>query len=397
MSGSFYSIGFFGIPNYGDELLCVSIRKGLSVLVPGATVYTSTADPNISSSYSGIEREYLIPGLAPSRRYLRHWIRHLSILRKSDLTLIGGGGLIADYYTWASIVRYALDPIIGLAMGRKYVFVGIGARPIRRRWLRPLVRFFCRNASAVYARDDDAAEALRGNGCRDILVGPDLSVLSYPPVDFLETQEYALVNVREKPFIDPRRIQDLCSALSGKFPEIVLLSAEMPDTTYYRQLVSSWPKDLQERIRILEPKTLEEGHRTIGQARLVIAERLHVNVAAVQMQRPLGCICYERKVSEFLEMLGCDAPRADLNSVDGRLVVLAMEADSTVPDSRLGDTRREAECVLSEVLTQARQAGKPRLWVRFQAIFWATVLLGLCIVWSLASLAKSLVDRKDRS
>jgi polysaccharide pyruvyl transferase WcaK-like protein len=301
---AFYSIGFFGAPNIGDELLCKAVADSLQRNWPECTHFVVTVDRAVSQAYTKTGSTF-VEGFAPQPEYLANFTDHWTALRSSDLVIVGGGGLIADRYSWAGLTRYAADASLGLLLGRNFILAGVGALRIRRRWLLPLARFLCREAAVALCRDPESAALVSEYGERDdVSVAPDLGhILGTSLGQRSSKHKWALINVRESPPIDPAKLSALCRALLDALGELVFLAAEPGEKRYFDRFLSSLPADLQSRIRTLEPSNLEEVVEAIRDARLIVAERFHVNLICAHLSRPTLTIYYEDKVKRLMNDL----------------------------------------------------------------------------------------------
>lgn len=171
---SAYAVGFFGVPNLGDELLALCVTRRLRERWGARDVRVMVMSEEVARAYAGLRDVMLVEGFCPTPEYLRNICTHVSAIRRADVMTIGGGALIADAYTWTSILRYGVQAIWAVLLGKPYVFVGLGVSQIRRRWLRPIARFALKHAACVYVRDEKSAEqAERFIGSRQrIVVAP---------------------------------------------------------------------------------------------------------------------------------------------------------------------------------------------------------------------------------
>ena len=381
---TFYSIGFFGIPNIGDELLSAMVVEALEYEHPGCTMYLMTRSARVSADYTGLHCNY-VEGYAPDINYLLNLPSHLRAVSRSDLILIGGGGLIADHYSWASVIRYFVDVCWGILLSRPYVFVGVGVVGIRRRWLRPFVRFICRHARAVYCRDDKSAERFAVLGGRtDVMVGPDLGNLAVErSIKPCETRAYALVNFREKPPIEDHRIDEFCRTLLEHTGEIVLLAAEQPDVDYYRRVVARWPTEEQTATHIVDPASLVEAIDWIRQARVVAAARLHVNVLAAHAQRPLLTLDYEEKVGKFMSTLGAGYLSCSLDQIDAEQARRLMVLDRPNWTECLRGLAETARRSFSDTIRSGLTGTRYTLSTKVAALFHLLFALSLSMCWGM--------------
>ncbi len=390
---SYYCIGFFGIPNIGDELLCAMVVDALRRLDPDARISLQTQSADVSRTYTGLDAGF-VEGFCPDAAYLRNLPRHVRAAREADLLVIGGGGLINDYYTWASLFRYFADVLWAISFGRPYVFVGLGAVGARRRWLRPLVRFVCRHAAGVYCRDAASARRVGLWGSRDdVIVAPDLGHLIHDRLpDVSQAEGPTVVNLREKPPLDPQAVRSMLAALATR-GRLVLLAAEHPDVVYYRRLLQDGPEPLRAACRIVEPQTLREAIEHIAGARAVVAERLHVNLIAVHARRPLVALEYEDKVRQLLHETGLEQAGWPLERIGPRV---ADPLDATPPRAdpvRLARLARQAAEALARTLQAGRTAVRYSFGTRAAAAGWLLLVLGVSAAWACGAALKRLLRR----
>lgn len=377
----FYSIGFFGTPNIGDELLCQAVADAIQQAWPGSRHLVLTADRTVSRRYIDTESVY-VQGFAPQPEYLASFIDHWRAVRASDLVLVGGGGLVADGYSWASLLRYAIDAALATATGRRFVLVGVGAVPIRRPWLVPVARFLCREAAACFCRDAESAALVADYGRRDdVVVAPDLghllgARLEPAPGDGL----YALVNVREFPPIDAAAVASLCEALVERVGDVRMLPAEPGESRYLERILGSVSPAARSRMRIVEPGSLAEAIDAVRHARVVVAERLHVNLIAAHLERRIVTITYEGKVDRLMRGLGAGHLAVDIGSVGPDLAERALELS---PPDRAEVLRGRAETARSafrRTVEAGLDAPRPGWRARSRGLLLFVAILGVTLV-----------------
>ena len=376
---TFYSIGFFGAPNFGDELLCKTLVDHLVNTIDDADVRVMTRSSEVSSSYTGLET-MLIEGWAPTPEYTRHLVQHLRAVWRSDLILIGGGGLISDHYTWHSAVRYFTDVCWAVLLQRRYAFVGLGVVGIKRWWLRPLVRFACRHAASIYVRDATSSTRMHElSGRTDIQIGPDLASLASLESPPEPTTPFALVNFREKPPINEAGLRDLIETLADRVGRVVLLPAQAADLRYYRHIVSGLPAHTQNLVHIEGMTSLGDAITHIAQAQVVVAERLHVNVVAAQKQKRLLVLEYEHKVTAYMESVGTGHLTCSLQDIGAEHALGLLSLDPPNRTSRLLSLQSEAGAALKAAVATGLSAKKHAAMTRVGAtchLGWLIPLIG---------------------
>lgn len=389
-------MGFFGVPNIGDELLCTVETRWL--LRHGFTrVWVHTRSAKVSRNYSELPGPFA-EGFFPGPEHLSNLGKHIRSVRDSRFVWVGGGGLLGDRYSWASVPRYAFPCVLAILLNRPYSLVGIGALPIRRWWLRPLAKLICRDARVAICRDLTSAERVGQLGERtDIRVAPDLGHLVSDLPMFQGRAlpgDYAVVNLRSDPAVPLAQVQVLCEEIGKVVGTVVLLSAEAADSLYYRQVVSTLPKQLRARIRVEEPPSLSAAVELVAQAKYVAAVRLHVNLLALHAGRPLLSILYEGKVRRLHETMGDRALCCELDGVSRPLVRALLTRKSLPCSADLQRQGKRADVSLRAAIL-GRSLQRYSTWSRVSAVFWLAAMLFTEIVYAaLVSLKRDFFGRR---
>jgi len=204
-------------------------------------------------------------------------------------------------------------------------------------------------------------------------------------------RDYALINVRERPPIDREKLSEFCRELLQGVGGLVLLSAEKPDTDYYKRVVDDWDAREQAATRIVEPKSLNESIEWIQAAKFVAAERLHVNILAVRTGRRLLSINYEDKVKQFIDMLSGEPLVCSLEELGAqqakRLLASGIPRWSVSP----GELEAWAKRIFDEIIRGGLAEHSCGLWVRFIAGAYLFALMGFGVLYSAAVLVKRAV------
>lgn len=308
-----FNIGFYGAPNFGDEILCKSNIKLFNEL--GADkIYICSNNKKVSKKYSEIYNENIIEGFWPKPEFFSNIVERIKILKHSDVIVIGGGGLFNDYYCKYSIMRYTIDALFGILFDKKIIFWGVGAERISYFYNRTILKFLIDTCNAsVYTRDVYSKEKLKNNGIKkDAQICFDLSVgyISQNYASIHQDNNYTLVNLREDPSKDQHIIISLIKEVMGSSKcEIIFMGVEPPDKIYLDRLSKEF-----ENSRVIIPNTLNETIDLIKGAKKIVAERLHVNLVASMMEKNISPIVYEQKVLANLEKIGYAGNYYELNS-----------------------------------------------------------------------------------
>ena len=299
-------VGFWGVPNFGDEWLlrCAQAfaRDWLPHNRPTVMVHSSEIERRLGQHRAGVR---MLDGFFPDPRFFRSLPSLIAELGRSDITLIGGGGLINDRYTAASIPRYAVPALMSIVRGVPVLWWGLGVAAPRGRLLRRLAFATLRLSTRVLVRDRDSQRQLRAEGVLAQL-SDDLSVLSPPSPDPRAGafERVLVVNFRDDdPALAAGRL-GYVAASRRHFDRIVLLAAEPGDEALYRTLMAALdPSPPGAGIEIVRASDYAGIQRELSGAALVVSERLHVSLFALGAGAPTIVLSYEGKVDAVVGRL----------------------------------------------------------------------------------------------
>ena len=164
--------GYYGFGNTGDEAILAGLAEGFRRLAPSARLTVLSKDPARTEAEHGLR--------ATPRDFLRA-VRHV---RRCDLLVSGGGGLLQDATSWRSPLYYLGIIQAAAGAGVPVACVGQGIGPLDRRPLRALTRRALAGAEVVAVRDHASAEALREMGVeREVAVTADVAFLLPRPTE----------------------------------------------------------------------------------------------------------------------------------------------------------------------------------------------------------------------
>ena len=309
--------GYYGFRNSGDEAVLRSIvtalrEEGREAGVEIEPVVLSV-DPAWTKAAHGVEAAHR---MRPAEV--------LRTLRGCDALISGGGSLLQDA-TGALTIPYYTG-IVGLArMLRKPVFVyaqGIG--PVRRAWLRPLVRAAMNASRVVTVRDEESAALLARFGVARgrIDVVPDPVMGLAPPSDAAERAaelpggpgdaDVPVVGVSVRRWrpdgADLARVAEALAALvRRRAVRLRFLPLHTPDDAEASRAVIGRLAALgaDGAAELAEPG--DDPQRMlleVGRCSLVFGMRLHALIYAANRGVPMLGLSYDPKIDHFLARLG---------------------------------------------------------------------------------------------
>ncbi|GAA0336715.1 polysaccharide pyruvyl transferase CsaB [Bacillus carboniphilus] len=148
--------GFYGLGNTGDEAILEAIIDNLRLDLdnPDITVLSyspseTSAEHNVNSIYRGWRRENK---------------EKIQALRKADLLISGGGGLLQDAYPtrflFGPLPYYLLVVLLAKLCGTKVMFFSQGVGPVTSTWGKILMRLLANRADFITVRDQYSKELL---------------------------------------------------------------------------------------------------------------------------------------------------------------------------------------------------------------------------------------------
>jgi polysaccharide pyruvyl transferase CsaB len=157
----------YGAGNLGDDLLMASVTSVIGAGEARVTVAAHSRDDvrRLTSCHA-------VPAPALSRRFVQDLAAFTSELKRSDVLVVGGGGLFQDTHYWFTVAQYALPIALATLLGKRVVVWGVGIGPFRARWNRWLTRAALALPADVRLRDPDSVRAL-GAGAPDYPVVAD--------------------------------------------------------------------------------------------------------------------------------------------------------------------------------------------------------------------------------
>ena len=300
--------GYYGFGNAGDEAILAGLLEGFRQLLPQADLLVLSGNPQAT------EREHGVKAVPRSLRGLR------SHLRNADLFISGGGGLLQDTTSWRSPLYYLATIRLARAARVPVACVGHSIGPLRRRWVRALVRRHLSTVDVLAVRDQASAEALRALGVhRPVAVTADFAFALHPPSPDESSRAWqhaslphdsrpaAAICLRRPP---GRPDHHLAASLAASIARasrplglrLLLLPMQHPqDLAFAEQVARAMPAS----VEIVQAKlTARQLLALIAGFELVIAMRLHALIFAAICGRPPVAISYDPKVEGMMHELG---------------------------------------------------------------------------------------------
>lgn len=332
--------GYYGFRNSGDEAVLRSILTALRE----------------EGRDAGLEIEPVVLSGDPAGTEAAHGVRAahrmrpaevLRTLRGCDALISGGGSLLQDATSARTIPYYT--GIIGLArlLGKPVFVYAQGIGPVRRAWLRPLVRAAMNASRIVTVRDEESAALLARIGVARgrIEVVPDPVMGLAPAEAEARAADMAggpggpgdgdapVVGVSVRRWrtdgADLARVAEALAALARRRAvRLRFLPLHMPEDAEASRAVMERLAALGagDAAELAEPG--DDPRRMlleVGRCSLVFGMRLHALIYAANRGVPMLGLSYDPKIDHFLARLGL-APVGTTDRLDAEAFASAADA-----------------------------------------------------------------------
>lgn len=306
----FLLYGMYGAVNVGDELVCCAVAQGLRRAVSGCRLLVRSIRKERSLRFNPIPQADVAEGGGFHYTFWIHPCRSLMLFRKADAIVIGGGGLFQDQYGWRLTAGSLLAALMGLLQQKPVYVIGVGAGPLRRKWLRRLVGRVLSEVDGLCVRDQESRQELEDCGVpperiavtADVVFSMNIEQFCVPKPAGTPTAAFIL---REWEGVDQQAVAALLDGLAERGYQIQLHGFEpAQDQQFYEKITTHCRPAARQSFQWVIPRTLQESLETFQKADVVVSMRLHGCILACLCGIPLIPVLYERKVGAFARQTG---------------------------------------------------------------------------------------------
>jgi polysaccharide pyruvyl transferase CsaB len=293
--------GYYGLGNAGDEAVLAGLLQGIKTLGWKTEATVLSADPALTERWHGVRA---VPRMKPSL---------LRAVAGCDLLVSGGGSLLQDVTSQASLFYYL--GVIGLAraMGKRVAVAAQGMGPLERPSSRRWTAAALNRCDLLTVRDEDSARLLREIGVkRSVAVTADPAFLlgsDGGPVDFngwtTVPSKPSYVGLALREWRDRDAVawgSALCRELLKRGQAPLLIPMHEPDDRVLSERIAERADGL---VRIApKPDRLGSVLKEIARCDLLIGMRLHALLLAANFGVPFLAWSYDPKVTSFVRRAG---------------------------------------------------------------------------------------------
>ena len=349
--------GAYGMRNAWDEAVLDAILAAVRAIDPDMPVTVLSRDP------AGTEA-----GHGAKALHMFNLFGLLRTLRRSALYLNGGGSLIQDVTSSRSIWYYLFTLYAAKACGCKVMMYGCGVGPVSRPFNRRLAaRVINRCVDAVTLREEESLDTLRALGVDK----PDIQVAAEPALCLPPAPDAELDALWERLGLErdgryfcfcPRRwagMQDKLPLFAAAADYVwrtygltpLLLSVNQNQDGGTVEALCSLLSEGTPCRTVTEAMRVPELIGLLSRMQGVLAMRLHVLIFAASQAVPMAGVCYDPKVTGFLDYIG------ERNYVEYARLETAEQLCALIDAAARSDRARLAEA-RDRLLSRERRNGE---------------------------------------
>lgn len=340
-------IGNYGHDNNGDEAILqgilIQLTEELNIDPDNIVVFSNNPD-NTKQRYRLNTFKLLHKKGSLTASIMTTIIQNRKVIRKLDLLIIGGGGLLMDMYK-RDAPLYASHALLGRLSRCKVIVYGVGAGPITTKLGTFLIKLMIKCASTVSVRDVKSKELLQKIGVKKpIGVVADPAFQLGSNIHQNVTSEVKTIGVTAVPYFSKDYWP---SSDEGKYATYINGMAANLDALIEKNGVkvtffsTKYPQDVKATEDIFEAMVNKEHVEMIKdnlhpaqlvslcqKQDIIIGTRLHSLILSVAAKTPIIGIGYHVKVRNFMERIGKEDYYVDIGQLDSDSRLLNMLVDT---------------------------------------------------------------------
>lgn len=299
--------GYYGFKNNGDEAMLYAMLKALDQRIQGLEPVVLSKDPEGTRRFFGV------------RAVPRHDLGSiLGELRRADMLISGGGGLLQDVTGPNSILYYLGIVTVARLMKKPVFFYGQGIGPVRTALGRRLMRLVANKVDLITVRDRESKEELAdlkvvrpevevtadpalGLDITEISAEPGVAILKEAGVPAGEDLVGVSVRAWKGESAYKAVIARVCDDLAARGRKVVLLPMHYPADVDVSLEIAGLMK---ERPFIIDRQLdFWEMLSLMKETRMLLGMRLHFLIFGALLNIPMVGISYDPKVDRFLNLV----------------------------------------------------------------------------------------------
>jgi polysaccharide pyruvyl transferase CsaB len=315
-------IGNYGQNNNGDEAILTGILKQLieELSIPNEDIIVFSNNPKDTEQRYGVRAVPIFHRKGPLLFSIMKTLKeNYIIMRKLDVIIVGGGGILMDLYKWDGPL-YATLGLLGHYTGCKVIVYGVGVGPIETKLGAFFIKQLSQKAFRISVRDEQSKQLLQAIGVkRDIHVIGDPALYLAASNEKKESRCVQKVAVTAVPYYNGKywptsneqrysnyvtgMAQNLDQLIEKKNVTVTFFSTKYPQDVQVTKDIASLMKH-SDRVTIIDENLHPDDIVSLCASHdLVIGTRLHSLILAVVAKTPIIGIGYHPKVHHFLTFI----------------------------------------------------------------------------------------------
>lgn len=325
----FFVAGMASCGNLGDDLLSKVLVDSITLKYPNSKIGILVGEEVNSLDYIHPDQvqKFLLPRKNKLSEYLERRQKIKEFIKKSDVLIVGGGGLMQDTHFFFNIhrwLKYRYDK-----RNIRTFLLGIGVGPFRFKTSSLYMKELLKDFNLLQVRDEHSQRQLRILGFKSE-VFPDI-VNGTRPYYFPECKNGNTIKKALGCSIRPWK--DLSLEKTAGLINKIVVNKEVSEVVFFvfenstlnqeeEEYAKRLSKILEERsvkTRIItyNKDSIELFFNSFSDVTLALASRFHANILWQKLQIPTIPISYAPKVKSLFRELGGQAYEAkDLYSVE---------------------------------------------------------------------------------
>ena len=303
--------GNYGHSNIGDEAILrglLSLLSDQEVVVYTDSISDSTFMHNMTLKESHLISFRILKPVFNGRYYLLPmiFIYILKNVMKSDVVLVGGGGLFNDINK-SAFIQYILILLFAKIMFKKTYLVGISVGPLKSRLLKSVLFFTGLCVDKIYVRDKDSLGYFSASNSfliPDLSLGLGLDLLPTGVQSFRIA--VSLMDVTKSQGAEVNEIYlkkvegfltQLDKIIDGLEVDLVAMDFRRDSEVITKVHKSMVKKSVS--CNVVYPNQFSKLDHVFKRSNFILATRLHSAVLAILYEKPFMVISYQEKVKNY--------------------------------------------------------------------------------------------------
>lgn len=301
-------IGNYGAGNLGDEMILEGLLNTVKNVYPKSEIAVLSGNPSHTEEAHDVDSFPKFPaGIKSLFRFLK--TKTPKIVQKSDLVILGGGGLFGSLSFHANII-WAIQALMAYYYKKPLIMYGQSVGTVKNSLIKKILKKIFNKAKFIAVRDQKSIENLQEIGVsQKIHLMPDLA-FSKELKNHGNKDRTVIISLRQMAGLPKDFIQEIAEFINwlaeeqDYHVEIIDFQKGHDDDSHLSRAVLNLTNSAN--ITYPDIDNLEDLYQHFAAASFVVGVRLHSIITALKTKTPFAAISYNEKVANFLDTAGFD-------------------------------------------------------------------------------------------